>query len=533
MSPYEPTGLLSDPFLQLPDADGVRVVWFTDIEGGEHRVVLADGRVFVADDRAMSRMTDGERPLRVRRHEAHVHPLPQGRTPYRVESEAGGHVVTSDEFTLAPALPHGAGARILLTSDHQLAANVGTCMELAARTLGPVDAVVFSGDLVNVPDAAHQWFDDDRAFFRTMQGRARAEDRGGHVSPGAAILQHAPLFPAIGNHEVQGRIAGDDRLGMSAVPRHVADALFDGNGDREHWVEDNSWSTRTYDELFTLPTNPSGHSHWYATTIGNARLITLFHTRVWRSADAQPVPSRRRRNSRFHDAADALDDPLRQGHGCFPFASLAPGSEQFEWLVAELDSPERRACRYTVVQIHEAAHGLGGNVHPPFGEPERIEEHDDAGRLIGIRYEYAHARNDFYRHVMPMLERAGVQLVLSGHSHVWNRFVSGGTHYLEASHAGDTHGAHTVRNRNARPIPPHPWNSDEYVAYGDPYGAEPVAPNVAPLTFPDGEPMPYVADQRQTMFQLLDTHAGEVTTWRAEVGAELPEPVLMDRFTLD
>jgi len=87
-------------------------------------------------------MTDGERPLRVRRHEAHVHPLPQGRTPYRVESEAEGRVVASDEFTLAPAPPHGAGARILLTSDHQLAANVGTCMELAARTLGPVDAVV-------------------------------------------------------------------------------------------------------------------------------------------------------------------------------------------------------------------------------------------------------------------------------------------------------------------------------------------------------------------------------------------------------
>lgn len=533
MHQRKPSGLLSDPFLQLPDRDGVRVVWFTEIEEGTHSVTLDDGRTFKADDRLLTRLVDRDgNPRRVHRHEADVRPLPRGRTGYRVMSTSDEGWTISDEYTLAPALPEGTGARIMLVSDHQLSANAATAMELAAATFGRVDAVVFAGDLADVPDRASDWFDDPCAVFATMQGHGRATDRGGHLSPGGEILQHAPLFPAIGNHEVQGRVTAGNRLSMMAVPRNVAEDAYVDGPDRERWVEDNSWSIRTYEELFTLPTNPSGHGRWYAVTIGNVRLITLFHTRAWRRPDASPDPSQRTVNSRFQESAASLEDPLAQGHGSFIFEAVVPGSEQYEWLVSELQSPERLAAEYTVVQLHEGPYGLGGNVEPPFCDPERIEERDDDGRLIGVRYEYSNARNEFRKHVVPLLEAAGVQLVYSGHSHVWNRFVSGGTHYLEASHTGTTHGTHTRRNGNARPVPPAPWRSEEYTAFGDPHGAEPVVPNVAPLTYPEGDPMPYVSDRDLLTFQLFDSHTGEVSTWLARVGESLPEPVLVDRFTL-
>lgn len=549
--------LLCDPFLQLPGPASVHVVWCTETTGGRHLVLvgdvagltpeavldgdLPDGvRTFTADDVGFTRVAEDRvsnipdppyfmTPRPVRRHEARVTGLVPGRTPYRVASIVDGEVALSDVFTLAPEVPVGAPVRLLLTSDHQLSPNTGTNIELAHATFGDVDAIVFAGDLANVPDCASEWFDGPRAFFATLQGRATAEDLGGHVSSGAAYLQHTPLFPAIGNHEVQGRVAGKEGLSMAAVPRRVAEEAYErvadevnpegDEGVRRRWIEDNSWSITTYEEMFTLPENPSEHSRWYAVTIGNVRLITLFHTRRWQHAYADPDPADRLKRSRFQEARDTLRDPLAQGYGCFPFSEIGPGSEQFEWLVEELESEERRAAEFTIVQVHEGAHGLGGNVEPPFCEPERIEEFDDAGELLGVRYEYSRTRNDFFVHVMPLLEGAGVQLVYSGHSHVWNRFRVGRTHYLEASNTGTSHGIHTEGNGNPRPVPPAPWRSEEYTAFGNPYGLEPAAPGLG--------------DKEVVTFQRFDSATGEVETWAARVTDPEPEPFLLDRFTLE
>lgn len=513
------TPFLTDPILQLPGPRCVHVVWFTSIEG-EGRVITGDAE-FPANVTRPSRLSDDAHgriePVTVYRHEAVVSGLAEGaRVPYRVEVTVEGTRYVSDEFTLSPALPAAAPARLMLAGDHQLHPNASRAMELAATTFGLPNAVVFAGDLANVPDRASEWFTDAAAFFPSLQGRANAKGSDGRLSPGAALLQHTPLFPCIGNHEVQGRIAGNERLAMSSVPRAVAEAAcpdaLEGS-ERERWIEDNSWSTRTYEELFTLPYNPSGHSRWYATTIGNVRLITLFHTRQWRGFDADPDPAKRRRSSRYQEAADVLASPLLQGHGCHLFSDIGPGSEQFEWLRAELASPERSACQYTVVQLHEGAHGWGGNVEPPFCEPERIEERDDAGALVGVRYEYDTSRNAFYTHVVPMLEQAGVQLVYSGHSHVWNRFEHGGTVYLEASNTGRTHGIHD--DANPRPLPPAPWRRDEYTAVGNPYG-------LAPAKAPYG-------DSEMMNFTLFDGATGRLESWRSHVDGE---PELYDVVTL-
>lgn len=574
--------LLTDPFLQLPRKSSVQVVWFTEVANARHVVLLGEAaeelsveqvargqfgqaRVVEADDFLLTRtaedfgsqIPDAVRPAeadgivcrQVRRHEARVDGLKSDeRVTYRVASILDGNAALSAVYTLAPAVPAGAGARIMLTSDHQAMQNTPTNLELAARTMGELDAVLIAGDLVNIPDRASEWFDDVRgsAFFPCLQGTAAREDRGGHIGLGGAIAQNTPLFPAIGNHEVQGRLQGPGVEGLNSsfnqpVPRDVAEEAYravaaevnpSGSASvREAWIENHSFSSRTYEEVFTLPDSGAGHSRWYAVTVGNVRVITLYQTRIWRGTAANPDPVDRAGISRYQESVASLADPLLQGYGEFIFETIEPGSEQYEWLVRELASPERRACEYTIVQLHEAPHGLGDNVTPPHCDPERIEEHDDAGNLVGVRYEYELDRNPFFSDVVPMLEDAGVHLVLNGHSHLWNRFVAanGVTHYLEGSNTGNTYGAFTTRNGKNRHVPPAPWLSENYPVTDNPGGLEPEVPNIEPFRYDEGDPQPYVSSNFHVAFQMFDSETGELFTWAAPVGSELEEPVLIDR----
>ena len=572
--------LLTDPFLQLPQRASVNVVWFTEIVGARHVVLVGSGvqkltveqipgllqgkkrnlpaavTIVEANDTVMSRtaedagsfLPDDRKPTveqgivarPVHRHEAVVKGI-SDRTPYRVATVKGSDAVLSDTYTLAPAPPAGSGARLLLTSDHQAMQNTPTNLEVAAATVGALDAVVFAGDLVNIPDRASEWFDDTRgsAFFPVLQGAAARVDRGGHLGVGAAIIQNVPIFPAIGNHEVQGR--RDSMTGLNAsfgapVPRAVAEQAWRDRavgGDRrskKQWVEDNSFSTTTYEEIFTLPESPSGGERYYATTIGNVRLITLYSTRIWRGTSNNADPAERTGTSRYQDAAATLGDPLAQGYGEFVFEDLSVGSEQYAWLERELRSKERLAASYTIVQLHEGPNGLGDNVSPPFAHPERIEERDGNGNLIGVRYEYSQARNFLHTDVAPLLEREGVQLVFNGHSHLWNRFVAdnGITHYLEGSNTGNTYNAYTALSGRSRHVPASPWLSENYPAQENPGGLEPIVPNVNPMTNAAGIPLPYVASNFHIVFQLFDSSTGELTSWIQAVGEPAEAPVVLD-----
>ncbi|PRC45617.1 hypothetical protein C6A85_94255, partial [Mycobacterium sp. ITM-2017-0098] len=340
----QPLALLTDPFLQRPDPETTEVAWFTEFAGDVHYVLLGDGvatmseadlgattahgassgvRVFTAETLRLSRVAEdteshlpaarrpasGIAPRDVYRHHAAI-TVPTGvREPYRVVSIWGDTLVASETFTVRGPLAPGEHAVIMLTSDHQLMVNTPANLEFAARTiaeqLGPIDAVFMPGDLVNVPDRASEWFDDERgaAFFPAMQGRGGRVASDGSTYRGGQILQHAPIYPAIGNHEVQGRRAGHASLTDSfnnPVPRAVAEAEYEKvaavvnpAGDpatKAQWIEDNSFSTSTYEQIFSLPRSDIGGTRYYATTVGDVRLITLFATRVWRADRADPDP---------------------------------------------------------------------------------------------------------------------------------------------------------------------------------------------------------------------------------------------------
>ena len=290
-------------------------------------------------------------------------------------------------------MPPGEPVRLLLTSDHQLKPMVAGQRRGGRRTVGvELDGVLFAGDLVNVPDRASDWFDRPRAFFRVLAGRADA-DLHGHRYRGAPLLPHAPLYPAIGNHEVMGR-----RPGLRGL-----DALFDDPAPA-------AWDTAAYDELFGLP-------RWWSRTVGDVFLVSLFVARAWRAG-----------RGHLH----------RPRTGQFLFEPVERGSRQYAFLAAR---PWRRAAG--------AGGPLPGGDVPPraawAGLPRRAAVHrPGTGRRRGGPTRPSATSSS--RDLEPLLSAAGVHLVLAGHSHLWNRFRNAaGVHWLETSNVGNTYGAFPER----------------------------------------------------------------------------------------
>lgn len=331
------------------------------------------------------------------------------------------------------------------------------------------------------------------------------------------------------------RNAGD--LGAqfnSPLPIDVArklNAETDPSGtSREQWIEDHSFNIDTYAELFTLPTSRTGGESYCAQTIGNVRLISLYATKIWRGKNAT-----RDATGAFREATDTHGEPMDQGWGEHIFEPIAKGSEQYEWLERELRSPETRRAEVTVVMMHEAVHSLGANVLTPFTDPVRIEERNADGDLVRIRYEYPREQDQLRGDLKELLEGSGVvDLVLNGHSHLWNRFESpNGVDYLETSNVGNSYGAYTEGNGRSRPVPLPPWNPANYTAQGDPGGLEAIVPNVAPFTDEAGNPQPYVASNDVTVFSILDTGAGTVTSYAYDLRRPDQPVRVLDRFSLN
>lgn len=553
-----PPALLTDPFLQLPTEDGVYVVWFTEWAGSSH-TVTANGETFEATTIKMSRLAEDSRsrlpdgmeledytPRDVWRHEAYVDGLTQGeRVPYTVTSIADdGTEVTSEEFTLSPLPAPGQPLKILLTSDHQLMPMTGANLQMLEETVGRVDAVFLAGDLQNIPDRASEWFDDNRggAFFPLLQGNgnytiSRSFERDGtefevtSTWQGGELIQHAPLFPTVGNHEVMGRFNPANPLNTQyndPHPRAVAEARYElyadvinPSGDpeiREMWIQNNSWNTITYEELFTLPQGPEGE-RYYAIQFGDIYLISLFATRIASGA------------TRYLELPENLNSPENWNYGQLLFGTIEPGNAQYDWLVEQLNSEAFQNAKYKIVHLHHPIHSLGGRVVPAFTEPRQVVDFDESGNVTGIRYEYPKDDNHLIQHLEPLLEEAGVHLVQNGHTHIWNRFQSeAGIHFLDTSNVGNTYRANWQENVR-RVVPPSDAWVEEYDGFGDPYGLEPVFPTVESL-FDGDQEVPYLSSNEISAFSILDTETGTVSSYYFDLRNPQAAPVLFDEFTI-
>jgi hypothetical protein len=550
------TSILSDPFLQLPTKTTINVIWFTEFSGDRHLVKYGSQleQTAIAKTTKLSRVREDKdsqidnpptkSARNIWRHEAVVRDLsPNRRVPYQVASSQGTQVYSSNVFTLASLPTPEAKLKILLTSDHQLMPMVAANLEQVVKTFGRVDAVFFPGDLVNVPDRASEWFDDRRggAFFPSLQGKANYQLKHNGVTTiyhGGEIIQHAPLFTAIGNHEVMGKVSGDFSLKEEFAqpqPRLVAEArlkqlnateknLRNDQTTTAEWIKNNSFNTDTYEEIFTLPQSNSGGKKYYATTFGDIRLISLYVTNVWRSpslaVDAQ---------GRYKESESSLDRPQDWGYGQHIFEAIAKGSPQYEWLKQELASEAYRATKYKIVMFHHPPHTLGGNIVPPYTDPQPKETYSEDGKLTSRYYDYPIQDDYIIRDLIPLLESAGVQLVYYGHSHLWNRFQSdSGMHFLESSNVGNSYGAHVGDNRREIPA----YSPQNYMAIGDPNGLEPIMPSIAPLTDNTGQSLSYIASNEITAFSIFDTATGTISSYRYDLRQPDVPAIIFDRFKL-
>ncbi|MBD1943217.1 metallophosphoesterase, partial [Coleofasciculus sp. FACHB-712] len=453
-------------------------------------------------------------------------------------------------FTLAPKPTPGTSLKILLTSDHQLKPMTSANLQKVVETVGQVDAVFFVGDLVNIPDRASEWFDDNRggAFFPCLQGRSNYELEHNGVKTvyrGGQIIQNAPMFAAIGNHEVMGRFSMESSLNDQfddSYPRWAAQEIYAQKAEEKkaeqlnpgedtkrnfaslQQLKDNSFNTDTYEEIFTLPESKEGGKKYYAVTFGDVRLVVLYATNAWRYWGLEEKTKGRYREREKH-----LNNPEKWGYGQHIFEPIAKGSEQYTWLEKELNSPEFKQAKYKVVMFHHPPHSLGDNVVPPYTDPVQTIDRDGNGNIKSVRYKYPREADYIIRDVVPLLEAANVQLVFYGHSHLWNRFVSSsGMHFLETSNVGNSYGA--ALGEKKRPVPEEYQEND--IVTGDPNGLEAVVPTIAPLMGEDGKPLSYVASNEITAFSIFDTGTGTVSSYRFDTRKLDSEVVKFDEFKL-
>ena len=549
--------LLSDPFLQLPTETTVNIVWFTEFQGDRHLVkygtqleqqVIATttklSRVGEDRDSQLDSPPARSTPRDIWRHEATVKGLiPNQRLPYKVISNRDRQTVSSSVFTLASNPTTETSLKILLTSDHQLKPMTAANLEKVIATVGQVDAVFFPGDLVNIPDRASEWFDDRRggAFFPSLQGRANYELESNGLKTiykGGEIIQHAPLFTAVGNHEVMGRSSSEISLKQAfdnSIPRRVAAELYRQKASqinptenaqvKANWIENNSFNTDTYEEIFSLPQSKTGGKRYYATTFGDIRLISLYATNMWRSPSLEAD-----NQGRYQESVNDLDNPEAWGYGQHIFEPIAQGSPQYEWLKQELQSEAYQQAKYKIVMLHHPPHTLGGNIVPPYTEPQPKLYYTADDRVRSRYYEYPIEDDYIVRDLIPLLESAGVQLVYYGHSHLWNRFQSpSGIHFLESSNVGNSYGAHL--GDNIRPIPT--YSPQNYAATGNPNGLDPIVPNIAPLVDDSGQPLPYIASNEITVFSIFDTQTGRVSSYRFDTSQPNAKVIKFDQFKLN
>eukprot|EP00667_Euglena_gracilis_P002944 EG_transcript_2950 len=529
-----PLLLLSDPYLLHPDTSTVRVAWLTNFAGSENFVLYGNGqsRRANATTARLSRLAvrHRSRSVPVWRHEAIVTNLKPGeRVPYSITSRCSERrgEVQSKTFTLQPAPPASQAIKVLLTSDHQNGPMVAANLQKVVEVVGTVDAVFFAGDAVWVPDKAEEWLggpDPGAAFFPCLQGKARSKVHGATYR-GGALLQHAPLYAAVGNHDVMGRrnltnTSLEEQFEASA-PRAYAEDLYRTTGlqlqgeQYEEWIANNSFNMKSYQELFPPP---AAGSCYYSATLGSVRLIVLCAVRAYRRNTLDPAA-----HSRWAERQADLNHPERWRHGAFLFEPIKKGSVQYEWLTLELQSTPFQVAKHRVVMLHHPIHTLGENIGPAFCNPHKFTKHQ-GGRVASVHYEYPFP--DYLVHdIAPLLEKAQVQLVYYGHSHLWNRFRGPFTHYLESSNVGNSFGAYDAASGRRRPLV-----DKEAAAMGDPNGlpAEPPTKPNASL----GLSGPYVASNSVTVFSVLDTGLGVVRSYAFDTRQPKSPVVLFDELLL-
>ena len=265
--------------------------------------------------------------------------------------------------------------------------SVGKVHSITATRLQPDTRYYYSvGDISGYkdPDPEHDW-------FRTMPADgskkpARIWVIGDPGQPGEisrevrdAMLNWVEQNPRENDDYINLWLGLGDLAYRSGTNEQFQKALFDTYPDilrnQALWPVYGNHDARrwTYFKLFTLPEYgeaggvPSGTENYYSIDYANIHLVVL-------------------------DSTDS---------------GLSPDDDMLEWLKEDLANNDKQ---WLIVAFH----------HPPYtkGSHNSDDPKDSNGRMIKIR-----------QNVLPILEAAAVDLVMSGHSHMYERSYLMDCHY--------------------------------------------------------------------------------------------------------
>jgi hypothetical protein len=179
LSAYKEFAFLKAPYLQNLAPDGITVSWETSIPGnGEVDLINEQGKVLQTYRSSLKKKT---------LHEIRLHGLePSTYYGYRTRTRFGGEVLATETVTFRTAPEGPADFVFLIYGDSRSGEKVHR--GLAERMLDDAnqfsaDFVLHTGDFVTF---GYDWGLWQRKFFW----------------PASPLLQQVPLFPAIGNHEL-------------------------------------------------------------------------------------------------------------------------------------------------------------------------------------------------------------------------------------------------------------------------------------------------------------------------------------------
>ena len=248
------------------------------------------------------------------------------------------------------------------------------------------DFFLYAGDMINVTWHAGDWFtvpgawqpeaQRGMAFFDIMQ----QED-------GPRLMQYAPIFPCPGNHETD-----DNRV----------------EGDKALALDFSRYSWRIYTQLFRTyyPDQAYGWSgkRWYSLDYADMHIDSLMVVRC------NPWP-----------VFEAPGTILRGG-------APDPDSAQGRWLAEDLRGSK---AKFKWVVMHWHMMNRGDDTQALLCQPE--PDPSDPARVI---YPVDNAGQFLH----PLFVETGVCGVNYGHSHVYERYLMDGVHYIEAAYLGVKYG---------------------------------------------------------------------------------------------
>lgn len=576
-----------EPILLNPTSNGVTVEWFTQGSCDLNEVILyadnglmdnkngsdmseADSdtnkqtnnageeniiRIIQADNVKLSRMRGGKKESNcnnpntdadIYRHRAHVDELPvnRGHLSDRIGYRVRSNDTYSEKYSLASVPAEGVPVRILLTSDHQIKPMTAANIQKVYETVGNVDAVFVNGDIVDVIDRSYDWFYADNAFLRVMTGTAN-DKVASKKYYGAPILQQAPIYTAMGNHDYMGVYDNNKDLAYqfnNPRPQDAAEREWEALGkeddlsesyqeEKSDYIENHSFNRITYNEMFGLINGDNNEESYYSTKIGDVVLITLDVNRVWRLANIGLA-------GKYSEIPGMGEKTY--GYGEFIFERVDDESEQIEFLKNELSSNEYKNSKYKIAMFHHEAHSLGGNQIPAFTDPVAKEAVSPITGQKMVIYDYPIDKDYIVNVIEPLLEDGGVDLLFEAHSHVWNRFkTKKGMNVLETSNVGNCYGGYyDDEDRSFIPssfVKGDPyysirdeWDANNYALKGDLHGLAPIYPTKHEL--PDGKP--YLSSNSITAFSILDTYKGTVDSYYFDTDNPDEGVILFDSFAL-